>query len=90
MPPAIIIVPPFVDRHNGAVARTGAPTARLAQFGQRHTGAVLGYQAGFTEQPLTTALVALEVHHCAGIVGKGECDPHRQLRASPRFTHLAF
>jgi hypothetical protein len=33
---------------------------------------MLGDQAGFAEQPLTTALVALDVHRCTGIVGEGE------------------
>jgi hypothetical protein len=43
---------------------------------------MLGYQAGFAEQPLTTALVALDVHRCAGIVGEGEGLAHRSNRSS--------
>jgi hypothetical protein len=44
----------------------------LAQFWQGNVRAVLGDQAGFAEQPLTPALVALDVHRCTGIVGEGE------------------
>jgi hypothetical protein len=43
----------------------------MAQFGQRNIRAVLGDQARFAEQPLTTALGALDVHRCTGIVGEG-------------------
>jgi len=47
-------------------------TTRVAQVGNGNLRAVLGYQAGFIEQPLATAFGALDVHRCAGIVG--ECE----------------
>ena len=59
------------------LATARARCQRMAQLGQRNILAVLGDQAGFAEQPLTTALVALDVHRCPGIVGEVRAMPFR-------------
>jgi hypothetical protein len=66
---------PSREHRFARIVHLAAPRARcehMPQLGQRNAGAMLGDQAGFAEQPLTTALVALDVHRCTGIVGEGE------------------